>query len=233
MNTLLYRLCIIFLASAWTMAVSSTDFAEAQIRSPDSKHTPEWVILGRPGRYVAGGLGGNLNRSELVALVGEPAKAGSREADMFKVIVSSLKGQSGLNQMALVNRFYNQQPYKTDDENYGVPDHWATVGEFLSNGGDCEDYAIAKYRTLIRAGFPESQLRIVLVDDTIRKSTHAVLAARVGQVTYILDNQAAWLRPETSLTYYHPIYSLNGSGVWYHGDDVPHVPARQVIVTDR
>ncbi len=224
--------CLSFLAALilQTAPARAQDSLKTTI---NDKNNNDWVILGKRGQRLASSLGANLNRGQLEAMLGEPVKSGTREFDVFNVITSALKGQSKLNQLSLANRFYNQQPYKTDDEVYGVPDHWATVGEFLANGGDCEDYALAKYRTLIRAGFPESELRIVLLNDTITHNTHAVLAARVGQTTYIMDNQAAWLRPETSVTYYHPIYSLNGSGIWYHGDGIPDISPRQITVTGR
>ena len=43
-------------------------------------------------------------------------------------------------------------------------DYWATPIEFLaSHGGDCEDFAIAKYFTLIQLGIPEEQLTLTYV----------------------------------------------------------------------
>ena len=40
-------------------------------------------------------------------------------------------------------------------------DYWATPIEFMGTGaGDCEDYAIAKYFSLINLGIPEDKLRI-------------------------------------------------------------------------
>ncbi len=237
MKKLLFQVFTYFFLNTLVFIVVPVTTSYAQISAKSAiaykTNTVEWTILGKRGVRLASSLGANLNRGQLQAILGEPVKTGTHEADVFDVITSSLKDQPRLNQLSFVNRVYNQQPYRTDDEVYGVADHWATVGEFLAHGGDCEDYALAKYRTLIRAGFPEAQLRVVLLDDTITHNTHAVLAARIGQTTYIMDNQASWLRPESSLTYYHPIYSLNGSGVWYHGDDVPHLSPRQVTVTGR
>ena len=60
-------------------------------------------------------------------------------------------GRAGAEQLAAVNRFVNQWPYRTDADNYGRSDYWATPLEFFRRSGDCEDYVIAKYRSLRRS----------------------------------------------------------------------------------
>ena len=47
-----------------------------------------------------------------------------------------------------VNRFVNGWAYRADADNYGRSDYWATPLEFFRRSGDCEDYVIAKYRSL-------------------------------------------------------------------------------------
>lgn len=48
-------------------------------------------------------------------------------------------------QLHHINAFMNQVPFKSDTEHWGLNDFWAISAEFLSsNGGDCEDFAIAK-----------------------------------------------------------------------------------------
>ena len=51
----------------------------------------------------------------------------------------------------------------TDQDNWQQEDYWATPLETLSRRqGDCEDYSISKYITLVLAGMPEDKLRITV-----------------------------------------------------------------------
>ena len=52
-------------------------------------------------------------------------------------------------------------------------------GEFLHRGGDCEDYALAKYLALRALGFAAADLRIVALSDAARGLHHAVLTVRL------------------------------------------------------
>ena len=53
-----------------------------------------------------------------------------------------------------INAWFNRRViFRTDDAAWGESDHWASPLEVLQVGhGDCEDYAIAKYFSLIAAG---------------------------------------------------------------------------------
>jgi len=49
-----------------------------------------------------------------------------------------------------VNRFFNQLLFIDDIKLWGMKDYWAIPQEFLgAAGGDCEDYSISKYFTLL------------------------------------------------------------------------------------
>ena len=55
-------------------------------------------------------------------------------------------------------------PWISDDEHWGKRDYWATPIEMLAtNGGDCEDFSIAKYLTLTQLRVPSDKLRITYV----------------------------------------------------------------------
>jgi predicted transglutaminase-like cysteine proteinase len=61
-----------------------------------------------------------------------------------------------------VNDFYNTYPYISDETIYNKKDYWATRKEFIIKGaGDCEDFVIAKYFTLIEVGVDESKLSVI------------------------------------------------------------------------
>lgn len=118
-------------------------------------------------------------------------------------------------QLEAVNKWANARPYAEDWANWGLPDYWETPKEFLTRGGDCEDYAIVKYYTLARLGFSPDDLRIVVVNDTNLEMFHAVLAVRKqGAPTVLLDNQMPQVVPMALMSHYRPFYSLNEKGWW-------------------
>ena len=116
----------------------------------------------------------------------------------------------------VVNRFWNAWPYRLDSEVWGREDFWASPAEFLSRSGDCEDYCIAKYFTLRELGVPAEDMRIVVVRETVRGATHAVLAVYEGRQVHILDNLVKHVRPMRRVRNYEPYFSVNESGCWMH-----------------
>ncbi len=60
-----------------------------------------------------------------------------------------IKELNFIGKMAHLNSFFNTFPKIEDIENYGNSDYWATPKEFIEKGGDCEDFAIAKYFSFI------------------------------------------------------------------------------------
>jgi predicted transglutaminase-like cysteine proteinase len=118
----------------------------------------------------------------------------------------------------LVNDFMNITPFKSDREHWGKEDYWATPIEFLStNGGDCEDYSIAKYFTLRALGMSDEKLQITYVKEIrVYNEAHMVLAffQNLDAEPEILDNINKTLQPASSRTDLVPVYSFNGSGLW-------------------
>lgn len=88
-----------------------------------------------------------------------------------------------------INKEVNKVPYVSDWDNYNQPHHVATPEEFYKNGGDCEDYVIAKIRRLLDAGVPEDAMRVVL-GRTPYFGYHTVLEVKANGTKYILDNQS-------------------------------------------
>ena len=110
--------------------------------------------------------------------------------------------------------------YIQDVANWGESDRWAAPAEFFARGGDCEDYAIAKYFALRELGVPSERLRIVVLHDRQRGRTHAVLAVTWEHRTLVLDNLRDRIVPWRELPHYLPIYSLNERSAWlYAGAD--------------
>jgi len=142
--------------------------------------------------------------------------------DDWLKFLGTLKDAAPLVQLNEVNKRINQASYITDSTNWGQKDYWATPGEFMSRFGDCEDYAILKYLSLRRLGWPEDDLRVVAVKDLNLKVGHAVLVAffkhpKSGQILpLLLDNQIKKIVVADKVRHYQPVFSLNKDSWWRH-----------------
>lgn len=72
----------------------------------------------------------------------------------------------------------------TDEDYYKVAEFWA----YPDGYGDCEDFALAKRKALIDAGWNPSTLLITVVRET-KGTGHAVLMVRTDRGDLVLDNQ--------------------------------------------
>jgi predicted transglutaminase-like cysteine proteinase len=123
-------------------------------------------------------------------------------------------------QLAAVNGFFNRRIVFRDDlQVWGQVDHWASPLETLDKGeGDCEDYAIAKYFSLLALGVPVQRLRLVYVRAQIAGDSvaHMVLAyyAQPGAEPMILDNLVGSVRPASRRPDLTPVFSFNSEGLW-------------------
>ena len=120
-------------------------------------------------------------------------------------------------QLQLVNSFFNRVRFINDIKHWGQEDYWATPVELLAtNGGDCEDFSIAKYLTLRSMGVPDEQLRITYVKALELNQAHMVLSwyATPDADPLILDILIYEIRPASQRTDLEPVYSFNGEGLW-------------------
>jgi predicted transglutaminase-like cysteine proteinase len=88
-------------------------------------------------------------------------------------------------QLQSVNTYYNQSVTAvTDEDLYQAAEFWT----YPNGYGDCEDYALAKRRELIEAGWPASVLLMSVVKQANGEG-HAVLLVRTDRGDLVLDNQ--------------------------------------------
>ncbi len=137
-------------------------------------------------------------------------------SERWQRLRDKLKNAPLMEQIKGVNSFFNQWPYKTDVEIWGVEDYWETPREFVQKSGDCEDYAISKYYALRDLGVPVESLRVAAVKDSIRNLGHAVTIVFVSGDAYVLDNLSSLVLSHKKLMHYKPQYSVNEQYLWRH-----------------
>jgi predicted transglutaminase-like cysteine proteinase len=119
-----------------------------------------------------------------------------------------------------VNAFFNEVPWLSDDKHWGQRDYWATPLEMIgTHGGDCEDFSIAKYITLVKMGVDAAKLRITYVRAPRLGQPHMVLAyyPEKGAEPLILDNLDKTIRPAGQRMDLIPVYSFNAKSLWASG----------------
>ena len=163
----------------------------------------------------------NISESQLNSISSKYGSSGKNRVEAWDSMIESSKNESLLNKIKNVNDFFNQITYKTDAAHWKQKDYWATPFEFIGTGaGDCEDYAIGKYFSLIKLGIPEDKLRITYViyqkANSRFEQAHMVLTYyhKTGAEPVILDNIDTRLQLASKRSDLKPVYSFNASGLW-------------------
>ncbi|PTT99503.1 transglutaminase, partial [Pseudomonas sp. HMWF031] len=73
----------------------------------------------------------------------------------WRQLIDELQQEAIDEKLYSINRFFNRFDFVDDLVHWNEKDYWATPIEFIATGaGDCEDYTIAKYFSLIELGVP-------------------------------------------------------------------------------
>ncbi len=136
----------------------------------------------------------------------------------WQTLLAELPDTPELQKLQQVNRFFNAHiRYAEDAELWNVSDHWAPLKETLELGaGDCEDFALAKYFTLLRLGFAEEKLRLLYTTLGQNGQAHMVLAywPTLGSDVMILDNLNPDVTPLAQRTDLHIQFVFDSTYVY-------------------
>lgn len=142
----------------------------------------------------------------------------SIRVEQWQKLMQTAKQLPEQQKLKRVNDFFNQKINFVDDIYlWNVNDYWATPMELLFQGaGDCEDYSIAKYFTLIELGIDDSKMRITYVKALNLNQAHMVLTyfSSPRAIPVVLDNLIPEIKSASKRTDLLPVYSFNGSGLW-------------------
>ncbi len=159
---------------------------------------------------------GNLSLQTLHEVEVQYGQVGLQRLARWEQLVWDIRYHSEMDQLSEVNEFFNHLRFRRDWDHWQQEDYWATPIETLaSNGGDCEDFAIAKYFTLRQLGIPARTLRITYVKALTLNEPHMVLTyyPESGE-PLVLDILVPELLPASARTDLLPVYSFNADGLW-------------------
>lgn len=160
------------------------------------------------------------------AALGPRAEAGARD---LLALLQRIAAVDEVVKAREVNDFYNRRiRYDTDWAIWNEENYWASPLQTLDKGrGDCEDYVIAKYFTLVAAGVPHARMRMAYVTITVPPAAperpgdtsvaHMVLAyyPQPGAEPLILDNIVREMRPSSQRgDLSTPTHVFNAEGTW-------------------
>jgi predicted transglutaminase-like cysteine proteinase len=116
----------------------------------------------------------------------------------------------------LVNDFFNRMTWVSDKELWNQKDYWATpIESLIRNAGDCEDFSIAKYFTLMAMDIPYERLKISYV--RLQDGQHHMVLSYYEDMDaepIILDNFNKKLLPKHKRTDLTFLFSFNSEKVW-------------------
>jgi predicted transglutaminase-like cysteine proteinase len=133
----------------------------------------------------------HFSKNDFIKIEKRSGRISKNRAMDYQRNILKFKQFSKTKQLNLVNRYLNQLLPQYDAVIQNKEDYWETPKEFLITGyGDCEDYAIIKYFTLIKLGFDEKKLFLTTAFEGYRGGYHMVLSyfKTSGKPPLILDN---------------------------------------------
>jgi predicted transglutaminase-like cysteine proteinase len=111
-----------------------------------------------------------------------------------------------------INLFINGSLAEFDNASMGIDDYWMTPKEFFIKGhGDCEDYVIAKYFTLLELGVKKENLYPAIVSVKESPGFHLVLlyVEDKNKSPLVLDNLSFKILPFSKRTDLTPKVAFN------------------------
>lgn len=170
--------------------------------------------------------GADLTRMERIAATRYGPEAAASVRDWRAMLEASIGSDDDV-RLARINNFFNRRiRFDEDTRIWQQSDFWATPLETLSRAaGDCEDFAIAKYASLMLIGIPARQLRLIYVRARIGGADSKLSQAHmvVGYFPtpeaepLILDNLIGEVRPASRRPDLTPVFSFGSDGLWVGG----------------
>lgn len=144
--------------------------------------------------------------------------------DSWERMLDNAKNETHEKKLMLVNQFFNRHIRYTDDMTlWKKSDYWATPLEVMGErAGDCEDYTIAKYLSLLQMGITNEQLRLIYVKAQIGGAQSKIFQAHMvlgyyptpDSIPLILDSLLNTIEPASNRPDLRPVFSFNSEGLW-------------------
>ncbi len=160
---------------------------------------------------------GPVEETEVATIIPKNQSPVQQRLDRWQQLIAENQFSPIDEKLAAVNGFFNQLEFVDDMTHWGQGDYWATPEEMLiANGGDCEDFSIAKYFTLKQLNVPDEALRLTYVKALQLDQPHMVLCYYPDPQgePLVLDNLKKTILPASRRPDLAPVYCFNVEGLW-------------------
>ena len=150
----------------------------------------------------------------------KPQSAADIRVQQWRSLIATEQTAPEAQKLDAVNAFFNRLEFVDDIDHWGEEDFWATPLETIrSNGGDCEDFVIGKYFTLLELDVADERLRLTYVLSEPGNRPHMVLSyyRTPSAEPLLLDNLITGIRAASQRSDLKPIYSFNSNRLWVAG----------------
>lgn len=162
----------------------------------------------------------NISDKALTAIKKKYGSSASKRIAKWSAVLNKVATDESMSENSMArfaNDYFNRVRWEWDIKHWGVEDYWATPIETLGTfAGDCEDFSIGKYFSLINMGMKTDKLRITYVKALDQNLAHMVLAyyPEPNAEPLILDNIKQTIMRASERKDLLPIYGFNGDGIW-------------------
>lgn len=133
----------------------------------------------------------HFSKNDFLEIEKSSGRIAKNRAMDYQKNINIFKSYNKTKQLNRVNAYLNQLLPQYDAVMQKQEDYWASPKEFLQKGyGDCEDYVIIKYFSLLKLGFNKDRLFLTTVFEKYMGGYHMVLSyfKEGGKSPLILDN---------------------------------------------
>lgn len=130
----------------------------------------------------------------------------SENVAQWRELVSVYKSMKADDLLQRINDDVNKADYISDGRNWKTRDYWSTPKELFERGGDCEDFAIAKYLILREVGVSAQQMELAVGQN------HAFLIVMTQGGSFVLDSARAGVHPLNVEDMKKIVFTVNDSG---------------------
>lgn len=152
---------------------------------------------------------------------------GAKTVSGWMAMMSQYRSKPESQMLSVVNEFWNSNVRGSEDAViWKQADYWATPLETLGKqAGDCEDFVIGKYFSLVHMGVPADKLRFIYVRARVggMGSTQSIAHMVLGYYSsptaepLVLDSLTSSIAPASQRRDLTPVFSFNAQGIYVAG----------------
>lgn len=129
-------------------------------------------------------------------------------------IINTNRGEDDVKKLTVVNNYFNMFkliPTGLNNKN----SYWTTPEEFIKEGGGrSEDFATAKFFTLLRMGFNEDNLKLLYAKKSDKSHVALIFTEGPHKSPIVLDNSTNIMKSLEERSDLKPVFIFDRKNIW-------------------